>query len=88
MSWKKLFFAGAVLVLTACNNATAPSPSALTKLDGGAVKSTTDSTSIPALTPTTGVSNDCSSQVAHIGLDGATVMICVPAPSPGMTITW
>ena len=90
MSWKKLFYAGAVLVLTACNNATAPTPSALTKLGGAPVRSqSSDTTSVPALDPTTGVTTECSGFVVHIGSEGdVQIVACMPAPTPGSTISW
>ena len=90
MSWKKLFYAGAVLVLTACNNATAPSPSSLTKLDGGALKSTSpDTTVVIPINPITGPTDGdgCNGQLAHIGLGELPVLVCMP-PSPGTTISW
>jgi hypothetical protein len=80
MSWKKaVFFGGAVLLLAACDNATAPnSPSALNRRDLAAVSSTknattqTDSTTVPG-TPRVG---ECHQAVIHTGIDWQTVLIC------------
>jgi hypothetical protein len=85
MKWKKLFFAGAVLLqIAACSNSTAPtSPSALNALDRNALSTkqgSIDSTATTPTVPTTpGVNNECAALVIHTG---ATSLVCVP------TIAW
>jgi hypothetical protein len=86
MSWKKaVFYGGAVLVLAACDNATAPtSPSALTKVNGisaSAVKKTAatpTTTSSDSTTTTTSSEETCSSYLVHVGLDGTLTLVCAP----------
>ena len=92
MSWKRaVFLGGAVLVLAACDNATAPtSPSSLTKLTklGGAPvlsKKATTAGTIPAAAdstavPPSGVSDQCSFVVIRSCEEP--VLICVP------TVIW
>ena len=83
MSWKKaVFFGGAVLLLAACDNATAPnSPSALNRLDRAAVSSTksattqSDSTTTPTVPGTIG---ECHQAVIHTGVEWQAVIICMP----------
>ena len=86
MKWKKVFFAGAVLILTACNTSTAPtSPSALNARTLSSVKSD-DSTAVTAPTlptPQTSPSTDCS-MVIRVGDIDVPVLICVPTT----TIAW
>jgi len=80
MSWKKaVFYGGAVLVLAACSDATAPS--ALTKVNGvsASSKSTTTATSDSTTTvapPTAPLS--CGNAVIHVGADGEVSLICLP----------
>ena len=87
MSWKKaVFYGGAVLVLAACDNATAPtSPSAMTKLDGVAAaakqKATTETAPAPQANPLslpTVPNTGCAAAVIHVGLDGELIMVCAP----------
>ena len=87
MSWKRaVFFGGAVLLLAACDNATAPtSPSGLTRLGGvsAAAKAKGSDASTPAVTPdstTSGVQTDCGGggAVVTVGLDGQLLPVCLP----------
>jgi hypothetical protein len=78
MSWKRaVFYGGAVLVLAACDNATAPTAPSLTRVNDvsasskrasaqSAPETTADSTTVPG----SGVKNTCSGMVIFIGLDG------------------
>ena len=91
MSWKRaVFFGGAVLVLAACDNATAPkSPSGLTRLDGvsAAVKKASDAPEVTPDSTTSGVKTECNgSIVVHTGLDGQLIAVCMP--DPGSVIIW
>lgn len=84
MSWKKaVFFGGAVLVLSACADTTAPSsPSELTKLDRASVsasKKTQDAA--PAtltIPPPEQAPTSCAAAVIHVGFDGELIVTCPP----------
>lgn len=86
MKWKKVFFAGGLLVLAACGTSTAPtSPSALNTLDRAAVSSVDSSTvqTVPVLpAPPTGVGSECSNMVIRVGETDVPVVICTP------TVAW
>ena len=90
MSWKRaVFFGGAVLVLAACDNATAPTSPGLTRL-GGVSAASRKASDAPVVTPdstTSGVKNDCNGSVVIIvGLDEQMLPVCVP--NPGNVIIW
>ena len=85
MSWKRaVFFGGAVLVLAACSDATAPN--SLTKLDAAEAYSKTKTTSstttttTTSTTPTATSTDECTAMVIHTGL---TVISCTTS-----TVTW
>lgn len=82
MSWKKaVFYGGAVLVLSACADTTAPSsPSELTKLDRAPVSASKKTQNAAPATPTLPVQapTSCAAAVIHVGFDGELIVTCPP----------
>lgn len=86
MSWQRaVFFGGAVLVLSACGDATAPA--SLNRVDGtlnSKRAATSDSTT--TVDPTGGGSDECTGVVIHVGsIGGSIVPVCILIPPPGST---
>jgi hypothetical protein len=85
MSWQRaVFFGGAVLVLSACADATAPST--LRQVDGTVFAKRAETTDSTTVDPAGGKNDECSSVVIHVGLDGSLIPICVVIPPP--TVLW
>jgi hypothetical protein len=84
MSWKKtVFYGGAVLLLAACADTTAPTdPSALRTLDRSANFYLTPSTSLPTSPSLPSDPNtkpiNCTGYNVHVGIDGTIIIVCVP----------
>ena len=85
MSWQRaVFFGGAVLVLSACADATAPST--LRQVGGSMLlkQATTTDTTVTTINPTGGADDGCSSVVIHVGLDGSIIPMCIVIPPPSV----
>lgn len=86
MSWQRaVFFGGAVLVLSACGDATAPST---LHQAGGTLnaKKAPTVTTTPTDTTTGGKKDECTGVVIHVGVDGSLVPTCVLLQPP--TVNW
>lgn len=83
MSWQRaVFFGGAVLVLSACADATAPAPLGHAGGTLNAKKAAAaDTTALPG-----GKNDECTGVVIHVGLDGSLVPVCIVIPPP--TLGW
>jgi hypothetical protein len=75
-----VFFGGALLVLSACGDATAPT----TMSHVGGALSVKLPPPPPATDTTGGKDDECSSIVIHVGLDGSLVPVCVLIPPPSL----
>ena len=85
MSWQRaVFFGGALLVLSACGDATAPST--LRQVGGTLDTRKAATTDTTTLDPNGTKDDECSSIVIHVGLDGSLVPLCVVIPPT--TISW
>jgi hypothetical protein len=78
MSWKKaVFYGGAVLVLSACADATAPTSPELKKIDHSSASAKQSTTTLSPTAPSdTNKVLNCSGMLIHTGFDGALVLSC------------
>ena len=86
MSWQRaVFFGGAVLVLSACADATAPAT--LRQVGGSLDAKRAATTDTATVDPSGGKSDECTGVVIHVGgIDGSLIPICVLPPPT--TILW
>jgi hypothetical protein len=81
MSWQRaVFFGGAVLVLSACGDATAPSSM---RQVGGTLNNRKATVAVDStVAPTGGKDDECTGIVIHVGLDGSAVPVCLIIQPP------